>query len=85
MLSLSESDIKNAGTIAKQEVGIDFAEIRKIYYSVFVETMNTDELQALSGKATFEAAWDFLTYKMDSLGENYYLAWEKFGIILRVV
>jgi intergrase/recombinase len=85
MVSFSESDIKNANTISKQEAGIDFAEIRKIYYSVMFGTMDANEIQVLTGKAKKEVAIDCMTQKLDLLTYKYCKAWEKFGVILPVV
>lgn len=85
VVSFGESDIKNANTIAKHQVSIDFAELRKIYYSVMLGAMHIDEVRVLTGKASVEAARDCLIYRVDSLAENYCKAWEKFGIVLPVL
>jgi intergrase/recombinase len=85
MISFSESEIKNANTISKQEAGIDFAEIRKIYYSVMLGTMDANEIRILGGKTNYEAAKDCMTFGLDSMMDRYCKAWEKYGLVLPVL
>lgn len=84
IVSFSEGDIKNANAIVKSATGDDFADIRKIYYSVMQGTMDKNEIQVLTGRANMETATHCMTH-LDLLIVKYYNAWEKVGIILPVL
>jgi hypothetical protein len=84
MVSFNESDVNSANTLIEQEAGIDFTKIRTIYYSVMQGTMDTNEIQVLSGKASLEVAMDCTT-QLDSLTVKYCRAWEKHGMILPIL
>lgn len=82
LLTFDSSDITNANFTAKQSAGIDFEQLRKIYFQVICSTMETSEFEVLSGNATFGAASDCVTNRLDLMADKYWKAWEKFGVIL---
>ena len=84
-VSVNEHDLANAEKAVMQSAGIDFDELREIFFCVMRSTMMAREFAVLTGKATPEAARDCITYKRDSMANQYCKAWEKFGVILPVI
>ncbi len=82
LVPFDSSNIAKANIVVKQSAGINFEQLRKIYFQVMCTTMEKSEIQVLTGKASLEAASECMSKKLNMMADKYYKAWEKFGVIL---
>ena len=76
------SDIIAAHSITKRDVEILYVGLRKIHYNVmrFKDTINSDEADALAGRAKTTSAQHYVLHDLKSFSDKYVKAWDNFGI-----
>ena len=76
------SDIIAAHSITKRDAEILYVGLRKIHYNVmrFKDTMNSDEADALAGRAKTTSAQHYVLHDLKSFSDKYVKAWDNFGI-----
>lgn len=76
------SDIIAAHSITKRDAEILYVGLRKIHYNVmrFKDTMNSDEADALAGRAKSTSAQHYVLHDLKSFSDKYVKAWDIFGL-----
>ena len=76
------TDISATHKIMKRDVGISYIAMRKIHYNVmrFKDTMNSDEADALAGRAKTTSAQHYVLHDLKSFSDKYVKAWDNFGL-----
>jgi hypothetical protein len=80
-------DISAAHRIMKRDVGIPHVVMRKIHHNVmrFKEMLNIDEAEVLAGRFKSVSARYYILHDPEKLSEKYFIAWQNFGINLKIV
>jgi intergrase/recombinase len=76
------SDIIAAHSITKRDGEILYVGLRKIHYNVmrFKDIMNSDEADALAGRAKTTSAQHYVLHDLKLFSDKYVKAWNNFGI-----
>ena len=76
------SDIIASHSITKRDAEILYVGLRKIHYNImrFKDTMNSDEADALAGRAKTTSAQHYVLHDLQSFSDKYVKAWDNFGI-----
>jgi len=76
------SDIIAAHSITKRDAEILYVGLRKIHYNVmrFKDIMNSDEADALAGRAKTTSAQHYVLHDLKLFSDKYVKAWNNFGI-----
>jgi hypothetical protein len=83
--AFNESDIKATDEVVSKAVRIKFSGIRGIFNQVVPATMNSRQVDILTGVASPSTAKQCLMLEVDEMAKSYVLAWENAGVILPVL